>query len=222
MSDAEPRHLFQVCLASLRDCVSHVSDHELLQPTACTGWRVADLITHLRLGADEVLRGLTATTDQPADRDATSYWSDWPPGPPPGFADVRWLWAQTASYSRADDLRTHFESSARAAQWAGGRAAAGRVAFQSHVMTTDEFVSVWVVEFTVHHLDLLRHLNVQIRPDDEVIQHVVHALEVMTATRRPRNWDNLTFLAKATGREPLETNERALLGDTHRRFPAFG
>lgn len=222
MSVVDPRPLFDACLGALRGCVAELSDTDLTRPTACRGWHVADLVTHLRLGADEVLRGLASTTNNPADRDALSYWSDWPAKGAPSFADVRWLWAQSAAYSHGGELRSHFEDSARAAQSAGARAPAGRIEFQSHVMTIDDFLATWVVEFTVHHLDLVRYLDAQPSPDPGALRFTVVSLEALTATRQPRDWNDHTFLRKATGREALDSADLRQLGDHADRFPAFG
>lgn len=108
MTNVGPRELLEREILHLRTIVAGLSDLDVIKPTACAGWRVADLITHLRLGTDEILQGLVSATEDPPDRDALSYWKDWPPRGPGGFAEVRWLWAQTASYANTNALKWLF------------------------------------------------------------------------------------------------------------------
>src|SRR5665213_1067904 len=68
MTTIEPRHLIELEIRDLRAITAGLSDTDLTKSTACAGWRVADLITHLRLGMDGILQGLASATDKPADR----------------------------------------------------------------------------------------------------------------------------------------------------------
>ncbi len=45
-------------LDDLRSIVAGLNDAEIIRETGCQGWRVADLVVHLRLGAEDVLHGL--------------------------------------------------------------------------------------------------------------------------------------------------------------------
>ncbi len=168
-----------------------------------------------------MLQGLVAATDDPADRDAVSYWSDWPSRGPASFSDVRWNWAQTASYANANGL-PHFDDMAAAAQLASVRAVHGRVSFQSHVMSVDDFLTMWVTEFGLHHLDLIRHLDHQPRPSDDVLHVVVSTLQKLTKSTDLEDWDELTFVRKAAGREALSATDLERLGERGSRFPALG
>jgi Mycothiol maleylpyruvate isomerase N-terminal domain len=46
----------------LRQVVAGLGDAELIAATGCAGWRAADLVVHLRLGAEAVLVGLASPT----------------------------------------------------------------------------------------------------------------------------------------------------------------
>lgn len=222
MTNVDPRELLQREILHLRTIVAGLSDADVIKPTACAGWRVADLITHLRLGTNEILQGLVSETDDPADRDALSYWKDWPPQGPTGFTDVRWLWAQTASYASTNSLKSHFDVSACAAQTACTHAPQGRVVFQSHVMETDHFLSTWNTEFAVHHFDLVENLERGLSPSEEVMRSLVTTLDALTESTRLERWDDLSFIRKSTGRERLNLDERRELGELSSLFPAFG
>lgn len=221
MTTIDPRHLLEQEIRDLRTITAGLSDTDLTKPTACAGWRVADLITHLRLGMEGILQGLVSATEKPVDRDAISYWSDWPPIGPAGFSEVRWIWAQSASYADASGLRAHFEDVAGAAQSACAKARNGQISFQSHAMLIDDFLSMWITEFAVHHFDLICDLDDRPRPSEEVVRFLVATLQTLTEVTDLEGWDELSFIRKATGREALNSDDLQRLGEKKRRFPAF-
>jgi hypothetical protein len=222
VASIDPRQLLEREIADLRTVTAELSDVELTKPTACAGWRVADVITHLRFGMEELLQGLVSATENPVDRDAITYWSDWPPKESVGFSEVRWLWAQSASYANASGLKAHFDDSAGAAQLASAHAPNGRISFQSHVMLIDDFLSMWVIEFGVHHFDLIFELDNRLSPSKDVVRFLVSTLQTLTGTTEIQGWDDLSFIRKATGREPLNSDDLQKLGKNKDRFPAFG
>jgi uncharacterized protein (TIGR03083 family) len=143
-------------LTGLVALVEGVTDAELVRPTGCQGWRVADLVVHLRFDAEGLLAGLATTTEERPDRDFATYWTDFPPGRPVDFAAVRPTWAITAAFGTAPELRASFGYVATAASLAALAAPArGRVTFQGHVLEVRDFLATWVVELALHHLDLL-------------------------------------------------------------------
>ena len=222
MNAFDVRSLLSQEIAELRKLVADLDETDLTQMTACAGWRVADLVVHMRLGAESILQGLIAATDEPIDRDAVSYWADWPPTAPATFSQVRWIWAQTSSYTNASGLKKHFENTAAAAQMAITGAMNGRIQIQSHVMLVDEFISMWITELAIHHLDLIPYLESRPGPSRMVLQLVVDTLKTLTGSTDLEGWDELTFIQKVAGREALTDSERNRLGEREGRFPAFG
>ncbi len=222
MTTIDPRHLIELEIRDLRAITAGLNDTDLTKSTACAGWRVADLITHLRLGMDGILQGLVSATDKPTDRDAISYWSAFPSTGSAGFSEVRWIWAQSASYKNASGLQSHFEDSAAAAQAACAQSRNGRITFQSHVMMIDDFLSMWITEFAVHHFDLIYDLDDRPTPSEEVVRFLVATLQTLTGVTDLDRWDELSFIRKATGREALNSDDLEKLGEKKRRFPAFG
>jgi uncharacterized protein (TIGR03083 family) len=216
------RGLLRQEIAELRKIVAGLDEKDLVQETACSGWHVADLVVHMRLGAESILQGLVSATEDPIDRDAVSYWADWPPSAPAAFSQVRWIWAQSSSYSNASALKAHFEDTAGAAQRAVSIVMNGRIQFQSHVMLVDDFLSMWVTELVIHHLDLILHLENRPRPSKMALQLVVATLQSLSGSADLEGWDEITFIRKVTGREALSNGELHRLGERQGRFPALG
>jgi len=209
-------------LALIDQVAAGLSDAELIAATACVGWRAADVVVHLRMSAEAILAGMASPTTAAVDRDAVSYWRDWTPGAPPGFGDVRSTWAMAAAYSQGKWLLAHFHDMCAAAERAARGAPAGRVSFQGHVLAVEDFLAMWTVEFTLHHLDLLVGLPALPAPAPEAIELVAATLDGLLEAQRPASWDTETYVRKGTGREPLDDAERSRLGQLADRYPAFG
>ena len=143
----------------LCDIVADLSDAELILASGCVGWRVADVLVHVRMGAEALFAGLASPASDEPDRDFVSYWRDWPAQQAPGYSDVRATWAMAAVYSSGDGLRAHFGDVVRAAARAARDAGSGIVRFQEHVLETDDLLAIWVVEFALHHLDLVVEMS---------------------------------------------------------------
>jgi uncharacterized protein (TIGR03083 family) len=209
-------------LALIDHVVEGLSDAELIATTACAGWRTADLVVHLRMGAEAILAGLASPITAAVDRDAVSYWRDWTPRTPSGFGDVRSTWAMSAAYSQGEWLLAHFRDMCAPAERAARSAPAGRVSFQGHVLAVGDFLAMWTVEFTVHHLDLLVGLPGLPAPAPEAIELVAVTLDGLLEAQRPAWWDTETYVRKGTGRKPLDDAERSRLAQLADRYPAFG
>ncbi len=209
-------------LDDLRCIVAVLSDAEVIRATGCQGWRVADLLVHLRLGAEEVLHGLASPCEGPADRDYVSYWKDWPATAQVTFSDVRWTWAMAAAYPSAEVLRRHFADVAAIATAAGGAAHDGYVRFQGHVLATQDFVAMWAVEFCIHHLDLLVGVPDRPGPRTRTVELALKTVDGLVGCQRPARWDDLMYLRKASSRETLDDVDRDELGADVARYPVFG
>jgi len=209
-------------LDRLRQIVAGVSDAEIGRATGCEGWRVADLLVHLRLGTEELLRGWAMPSDDPADRDYVTYWQDWPAHGPPSFADLRWIWANSASYATAASLRRHFDDVLAAGAAVSRQAPGGRLRFQGHVLAADDLLAMFAVEFAIHHLDLLVALPDRPGPVPAALDLAANTLDGLLGGQHPASWDEPTYLRKGTGRAPLDAADLAELGAAASRYPAFG
>lgn len=164
LAPEQARSVFGDELDLVVEVVAGLGDTDLVRPTGCVGWRVADLVGHLRLDAEAVLASLASTTGAPADRNAVSYWSEWPGGGRAGFAAVRSTWAIAAAYRDGRWLLSHFEDMRAAASQAGRSAVVGRRALQGHVLEVEDLLAMRIVEVAVHHRDLVVDLPGRPRP----------------------------------------------------------
>ena len=154
---------FLGALENFVGAVEPLDDHALLAATRCWGWAVVDVVTHVRLGLEEVASCLltAGTCEQAPDRDAATYWLTSPPGS--GSDEVAGLVAirRIASATRAPSgalvpLRVVTD----ALRSAVPRLHDGVLAFQGGVLTTGDFLATWAVELAVHQLDLAREVDV--------------------------------------------------------------
>jgi hypothetical protein len=81
---------------------------------------------------------------------------------------------------------------------------------------------MWVVEFTLHHLDLMVGLPGWPPPGPHCLDLAAATLDGLFGATRPPAWDLLTYLRKGSGRQPLDDADRAMLGAQASRYPAFG
>lgn len=211
----------------LADVVAGLSDADLVAPTLCAGWLAAHLLMHCRLGLAEHAVSLAepAGPGEAADRDYVSYWRDWPPAAEPAqFAGVRYHWAAASAYPTADSLRRHFADTARQAAGMSRQAPDGHFRFQGHVMAARDIAAMWTVEWVIHQLDLTAFLpGDRLAPTDEALALAVRTVDELTGgPGRPMAWDAATYLAKGTGRLPLDAADQEFLGARAAAFPAFG
>jgi hypothetical protein len=141
--------------------VEPLDDHALLGASRCWGWTVVDVVTHVRLGLEEVAAGLLAagTTHAPPDHDAATYWLTQPPGDDEvaGLVAIRRFASATRAPSGAlVPLRRVTGALSSAVE----RLPDGVLFFQGCVLTTGDFYATWAVELAVHQLDLAREVEV--------------------------------------------------------------
>ena len=222
ISGGRLRRLLAGELEALIALATGLSENDLVQPSGCEGWRVAELLAHLRADAEGLLIGLGGRTESPADRDFVSYWRDWPPEGPATFTGVRFYWAQAASYPSPEGLVGHLSEVAKAAIGACLDARDGRVTFQEHVCEVDDFLAMWVVEFALHHLDLLVAVPDRPGPPDDALELAATTLDAVIGGERPAFWDRSTYVLKGSGRATLTAEEGELLGPAAHGYPAFG
>lgn len=159
----EGRLAFLAALDDFLAAVRPLDDHALLAASRCWGWSVVDVVTHVRLGLEEVgCCLLTAgTCDAAPDRDAATYWLTRPPGSGTdevaGVLAVRRIASATRSPSAA---LTPLRLVGDALRSAVPRLTDGVLAFQGSVLTTGDFLATWAVELAVHQLDLAHEIPV--------------------------------------------------------------
>ncbi|MET8977177.1 maleylpyruvate isomerase N-terminal domain-containing protein [Streptomyces sp. NPDC004539] len=212
--------LFTHTWAALRTAVAGLPDEDFARPSGCTGWLVRDLVCHLVIDAQDVLITLATPADTEPTRDAVTYWHV--SGTPPTGDDP--LDALTvrlaAAYEDPALLKFHLDDVGSAA----GRAAALappelRVATQDMVLTAHDYLGAYVLEWTLHHLDLVAHLPGADGPPAEGLARTREMLERIAGTPFPASLSDTDTLLIGTGRRTPTHSERSALGETATRLP---
>jgi len=214
--------LFTLSWTALRTAATELPDHALSRPSGCRGWLVRDLLCHLIIDAQDVLITLSTPAETAPTADALSYWTP-RPTPPEGTDPLDALTVRlAAAYEEPDLLRGHLEDVGAAA----GRAALLAhpelpVATQGMTLTVRDYLAAFVLEWTLHHLDLIAHLDPPggassepvptAGPPAESLAAARDMLERRLRLRLPTTWDDAAALRIATGRRPATEAEQAEL-----------
>ncbi|GAA4903023.1 uncharacterized protein (TIGR03083 family) [Stackebrandtia albiflava] len=212
--------LFTRSWAALRAAVAELDDEDFARPSGCTGWLVRDLVCHLVIDAQDVLITLVTPSQAATTHDAAGYWKI--TGTPPTGDDP--LDALTvrlaAAYRDPALLRFHLDDVGSAAGRAAELADPGlRVATQDMVLTAGDYLSAYVLEWTLHHLDLISHLPDSQPPAADALAHSRRLLESATGVTFPASLSDSDVLTVGTGRRVPTGAERAALGDLAGRLP---
>lgn len=212
--------LFVQTWAALRSAVAGLADDDFARPSGCAGWLVRDLVCHLVIDAQDVLITLATPTDAEPTRDAVTYWhvTD---APPTGEDPLDALTVRlAAAYEDPALLKFHLDDVGSAAGRAATLAAPElRVSTQDMVLTAADYLSAYVLEWTLHHLDLVAHLPGVEGPPAEGLARTRQMLERIAGTPFPAALSDTDTLLVATGRRAPTDAERAELGATAARLP---
>lgn len=200
--------------------VAGLSDEDFARPSGCTGWLVRDLVCHLVIDAQDVLITLVTPADTAPTHDAVTYWNvaDTPPtGDDPLDALTVRL---AAAYGDPGLLTFHLDDVGSAA----GRAAALadpdlRVSTQDMVLTAGDYLTAYVLEWTLHHLDLIAHLPEAPEPPAEGLARSREMLEKIAGAAFPASFSDRDALLVGTGRRAPTEAERAELGSLAAKLP---
>ncbi|MEV7403490.1 maleylpyruvate isomerase N-terminal domain-containing protein [Streptomyces sp. NPDC091267] len=212
--------LFSRSWTALRTAVAELRDEDFAQPSGCTGWLVRDLVCHLVIDAQDVLITLVTPTATAPTRDAVTYWHV--TGTPPTGDDP--LDALTvrlaAAYEEPGLLKFHLDDVGSAAGRAAGLADPGlRVATQDMVLTAGDYLCAYVLEWTLHHLDLIAHLPDVAGPPAEGLARTREMLERIAGAAFPASFSDEDALLVGTGRRAPTEAETAELGELAGRLP---
>ena len=178
--------------------VAELDDLALLAPSRCHGWAVVDVVTHVRVGLEEMLRGATAPTDEPPTVDAASYWSAWAAGDDTDAVDgILWTRRTSSAYRRPSGAVEHLRAAAAAVLEASLPADAVR--FQGHVISVGDFLATWAVELAVHHVDLGADLDVG-QPTPSALRLTRATIEALLGEPVAPEVDDLDVLLVGSGR----------------------
>ncbi len=94
-----------------------------------------------------------------------------------------------------------------------------RVATRDVVLTAGDYLSAYVLEWTLHHLDLVAHLPDVAGPPPEALARSRGMLESIAGTAFPPSLSDRDALLVGTGRRAPAGAERAALGELAGRLP---
>ncbi|TXS44331.1 maleylpyruvate isomerase N-terminal domain-containing protein [Streptomyces sp. OR43] len=214
--------LFSLSWAALRTAVAGLPDEAFARPSGCTGWLVRDLVCHLVIDAQDVLITLATPVAAEPTRDAATYW-EVSATPPTGDDPLDALTVRlAAAYEEPWLLRFHLDDVGSAA----GRAAVladptGRVGTREEVFTVDAYLTTYVLEWTLHHLDLIAHLPDAAEPPPEGLARSRALLESIAGAAFPASFSDRDALLIGTGRRAPTEAETARLGGLAARVPLF-
>ncbi|WIX97754.1 maleylpyruvate isomerase N-terminal domain-containing protein [Amycolatopsis mongoliensis] len=212
--------LFSRTWAELRAAVAALPDEDFAKPSGCRGWLVRDLVCHLVIDAQDVLITLVTPASTASTHDAVTYWAvadTLPSGDDPLDALIVRL---AAAYEDPALLKFHLDDVGAAAGRAAGLADPGtRVRTQDMVLTAGDYLAAYVLEWTLHHLDLVAHVPSASGPPAAGLARTREMLEEIAGTAFPASFPDEDVLRVATGRRSPTETEAAELGDLAMRLP---
>ncbi|WP_338693259.1 maleylpyruvate isomerase N-terminal domain-containing protein [Streptomyces sp. Q6] len=212
--------LFSRSWAALRAAVAALPDQDFARPSGCTGWLVRDLACHLVIDAQDVLITLVTPAATRPTVDAAGYWHV-AQEPPTGDDPLDALTVRlAAAYEDPALLAFHLDDVGSAA----GRAAEladpdALVSTQGMVLTVRDYLTAYVLEWTLHHLDLIAHLPGVPGPPAEGLARSRALLEEIAGAPFPASFTDTDALVVGTGRRPASDEENARLGELADRLP---
>ncbi|MFI1380081.1 maleylpyruvate isomerase N-terminal domain-containing protein [Embleya sp. NPDC020886] len=214
--------LFSRSWTALRAAVAELGDEDFVRPSGCAGWLVRDLVCHLVIDAQDVLITLVTPVDEEPTRDAVTYWavSRTPPtGEDPLDALIVRL---AAAYREPGLLKFHLDDVGSAAGRAADLVDRGlRVGTQDQVLTAGDYLDAYVLEWTMHHLDLIAHLPDAAEPPAEGLARTRAMVEKIAGIAFPASFSDRDALLIGTGRRAATAAERAELGASAAELPLF-
>ncbi|MFF1611773.1 maleylpyruvate isomerase N-terminal domain-containing protein [Amycolatopsis sp. NPDC058278] len=212
--------LFSRTWAALRAAVASLPDAEFEKPSGCRGWLVRDLVCHLVIDAQDVLITLATPVSSALTHDAITYWAV--SGTPPSGDDPlsALIVRLAAAYQDPALLKFHLDDVGSAAGRAADLADPGtRVSTQDMVLTAGDYLSAYVLEWTLHHLDLVANVPSAAGPPAEGLARTRVMLEKIAGAEFPPSFPDEDVLLVATGRRAPTDAEREALGDVAARLP---
>lgn len=205
------------------DALITALDYEqLMLSSGCQGWSNTDLIFHLLLDAQRALVAFNSPAEGPSDTDFISYWNGFQATDESSQAHARFVRTSAAAHSDAKKLCAQWHETARAAiHCATSADDIEYVSTQGHVLRTPDFMATLAVEACVHHLDLLTNLDDRDPPAAPSLSVTRRTLDGLFRQPIPIDWDDTTFILKATGRQALSESDQEALGVAAKKLPLF-
>jgi uncharacterized protein (TIGR03083 family) len=207
---------------ALRAAVAELDDADFARPSGCTGWLIRDLVCHLIIDAQDVLITLVTPSDAEPTRNDVTYW-DIADSPPSGDDPLDALTVRlAAAYEDPKLLKFHLDDVGSAA----GRAAelvdpTIRVCTRGQVLTAADYLCAYILEWTLHHLDLIAHISTVTGPPEAGLARSRSMLETIAGTALPASLSDEDALLIGTGRCAPTAEQRVQLGRLAEKMPVI-
>ncbi|MFJ6940641.1 maleylpyruvate isomerase N-terminal domain-containing protein [Streptomyces sp. NPDC101132] len=211
--------LFSLSWSALRAAVDGLPDGDFERQSGCAGWLVRDLVCHLVIDAQDVLITLATPAATEPTRNAVTYWEV--VEPPTGADPLDALTVRlAAAYQDPGLLRFHLDDVGSAA----GRPAAladpdARVGTRGQVLTVRDYLGAYVLEWTLHHLDLVAAVPDAAGPPPEALARSRAMLEQIAGFPLPAALSDTSALLVTTGRRPPTPEEQPHLAHLTPHLP---
>lgn len=196
---------------ALAAVVSRLREDDAWAPTGCAGWSVRDLLWHLHADAVRGLVAVHTPAARAADCDEVAYWRSWGSDPDADEQSRRLTRVEAGLHGFASLRERYLEAAAATSRALAAAPADAVVATQGHALRVDDLASTLAVEATLHHADLVAHLDAPGPP----AAGLAEARRVVTALLgRPLDgWTTERVVLVGTGRaEPTEAERGDLAG----------
>jgi hypothetical protein len=206
---------------ALNEIVAAFTSEDLLAPSGCQGWINADLLFHMLLDAQRALVTFNTPATGEADKDFVTYWQGFVASDEGSRAHARFVRISAAAHQDPLQICKRWVETSDAAIRSCRNSKLDLVATQGHVLTLADFVATLVVEAVIHHLDLVENLEGTPGPPHSAVSVTTVTLDGLLGRARPPHWDDKVYMLKATGRQPLDEDDRVELGATAGSIPVF-
>lgn len=212
--------MFAVAWKSLLDTAQRIPEQDFTAPSGCAGWLVRDLLCHLVIDAQDVLITLATPSSEKPTRDAATYW-EVSHSPPTGHDPLDALVVRlAAAYEQPRLLKHHLDDVGSAAGRAARHATPQlRVSTRGEVLTATDYLDAYVLEATLHHLDLTAHVPAVSGPPAQALAASRQLFERITGAAFPTSMPDGAVLTVGTGRRAATASERDALGSLSERLP---
>lgn len=180
-------------------------------PTGCTGWVVRDLVHHLHADCVRALVATHSPAGREADCDAVGYWRQWGSDPDTDASIRTGTRIEASPYSWRALSERYLEAAAAAVRAVSALDDDVVLTTQGHALTAADLASTLVVEASLHHLDLVRHLPDVGGPDPAGLAEVRRVGEALLG-RELSGWSDERVALVTTGRAAPSAQELDELG----------
>lgn len=210
-------------LAAFMEVVDGLDDAQLLAPSRCRGWTVADVVVHVHLGLQEMVLGLLTPAHEEPDTDAASYWrAELKTNDPDAdqIDQIRFVRLLSAAYRRPSGIVGHLRWTAECLTAAAANLEPVNLRSQGRVLRSGDFLATWAVELAIHHLDLTEELHLG-APASSALALARQTVEALLGGSLPHDWNDAQAVLIGAGRVKPDRLQVEQAGDLANRLPAL-